>query len=128
MSLRSRLVLAVAAIAVVALLAADVATYSALRSFLYSRTDQALQQSAASLPLGIGRQPVGGQSALGGQEPAGGTEPNGSRQPPPVVQTHAPGAFLEVRNADGDVVLGPFAEHQQGGKAYSPKLPAHFTG
>src|ERR1700722_7235217 len=125
MSLRSRLVLAVAAIAVVALLAADVATYSALRSFLYSRTDQALQQSAASLPLGIGRQPAAGQGGLGGQAPSA-SGPDGSRQPPPVVQTHAPGAFLEVRNADGDVVLGPFAEHQQGGKAFSPKLPAHF--
>jgi hypothetical protein len=68
MSLRSRLVLAVAVIAVVALLAADVATYSALRSFLDSRTDQALQQSAASLPLGIGHQPAGGQGSLG-QEP-----------------------------------------------------------
>ncbi|HEY1734860.1 MAG TPA: HAMP domain-containing sensor histidine kinase, partial [Acidimicrobiales bacterium] len=131
--LRSRLVLAVAAIAVVALLAADVATYSALRSFLDSRTDQALQQSAASLPLGIGRQPASGQSGHSGQSAPGGQEPSESgpaagRQPPPVVQTHAPGAFLEVRNADGDVVLGPFAEHQQGGKAFSPKLPARFTG
>jgi two-component system, OmpR family, sensor kinase len=125
MSLRSRLVLAVAAIALVALLAADVATYSALRTFLYSRTDQALQQSAASLPLGVGGQALG---SPGGQGPTGDGAPNGSAQPPPIVQTHAPGAFFEVRNADGDVVSGPFAEHQQGGKAFSPKLPAHFTG
>src|SRR5580704_2287025 len=109
MSLRSRLVLAVAAVALVALVAADVATYSALRSFLYSRTDQALQQSAASLPVGAGGQVLGGP---GGRGPTGDGAAGGSAQPPPVVQTHAPGAFLEVRNAAGDVVVGPFAEHQ----------------
>ena len=53
----------------VALLAADVATYSALRSFLYSRTDDALQQSAASLPPGSGGIPLGDQGSRGALSP-----------------------------------------------------------
>ncbi len=121
MSLRSRLVLAVTAIALVALLAADFATYSALRSFLYDRVDQSLQQSAEGLPLGLGTGPHGvsqpGPASLGR-----------AGQPPPQVQNSAPGAFVEVRQPDGAVILGPFAGHLQGGKAYSPKLPARFTG
>ena len=42
MSLRLRLLLAVGAIAIVALVVADIATYSALRSSLYNQVDQEL--------------------------------------------------------------------------------------
>jgi len=48
-SLRTRLVLAVTAVALVALLVAGVATYSSLRSFLYSRIDQSLTQTVPPL-------------------------------------------------------------------------------
>ena len=46
MSLRTRLLIAIGVIAVVALAVADVATYSALQSFLYQRVDQQLEQSS----------------------------------------------------------------------------------
>ena len=44
MSLRLRLLLAVGAIAIVALVVADFATYSALRTSLYNQVDQELAQ------------------------------------------------------------------------------------
>jgi len=44
MSLRTRLLIAIGVIAVVALVVADVVTYSALESFLYQRVDQQLDQ------------------------------------------------------------------------------------
>ena len=49
MSLRARLLLALGVVALLALLAADVATYSSLRSFLLGRIDQELQ--AAHQPI-----------------------------------------------------------------------------
>ena len=45
MSLRTRLLIAIGIIALVALIIADVVTYSALESFLYQRVDQQLDQS-----------------------------------------------------------------------------------
>ena len=45
MSLRSRLLIAIGVIALVALAIADVATYKSLESFLYQRVDQQLDQS-----------------------------------------------------------------------------------
>ena len=49
LSLRARLLLAVAALAAVGLLVADVATYSSLRSFLLDRTDSTLDETAHTL-------------------------------------------------------------------------------
>jgi hypothetical protein len=48
-SLRLRLLLAVGAIAIVALVVADLATYSALRSSLYHQVDQELAQRPPTL-------------------------------------------------------------------------------
>ena len=45
MSLRTRLLIAIGVIAIVALAIADVVTYSSLESFLYQRIDQQLEQS-----------------------------------------------------------------------------------
>ena len=56
MSLRLRLLLAVGAIAIVALVVADFATYSALRTSLYNQVDQQLAQQRAHLvqtPTGL---------------------------------------------------------------------------
>ena len=49
MSLRLRLLLAVGAIAIVALVVADFATYSALRTSLYNQVDQQLAQNRSHL-------------------------------------------------------------------------------
>ena len=56
MSLRLRLLLAVGAIAIVALVVADFATYSALRTSLYNQVDQQLAQNRTQLvqtPTGV---------------------------------------------------------------------------
>ena len=50
MSLRARLLVAIGVIALVALLIADVVTYSALESFLYQRVDQQLASAQATEP------------------------------------------------------------------------------
>jgi len=52
-SLRGRLLLAVGAVALVALVIADVATYSALHSFLYQRVDQTLDSAHRILESGV---------------------------------------------------------------------------
>ena len=49
MSLRLRLLLAVGAIAIIALVVADFATYSALRTSLYNQVDQQLAQNRSHL-------------------------------------------------------------------------------
>ena len=56
LSLKARLILGVIVLAGVGLAAADVATYASLRSFLYQRVDQSLQNNrgARALP-GRGR-------------------------------------------------------------------------
>ena len=82
MSLRLRLVLAAALVALVALVVADVATYSALRSSLYDRVDQTLSSTAAAGPFGPGPGPASGP---GGFNPV----------PPSDVQRSAPGIFVE---------------------------------
>ena len=56
MSLRLRLLLAVGAIAIVALVVADFATYSALRTSLYNQVDQQLAQT--SVPISWARRRV----------------------------------------------------------------------
>ncbi len=123
MSLRSRLLLAVAAIALVALVVSGVATYSALRSFLYGRVDQSLQQTAASLP-----QPGGGGFPMGGTPPAGGgSGSHQGTQPPPAVRDDAPGVSVELRGPRG-TVTETFPGYQQGGSSFTPRLPARITG
>ena len=59
LSLRTRLLVGVIALAAVGLVAADVATYSELRSFLVSRTDTTLQEEHEAFDGGGGRPPTG---------------------------------------------------------------------
>ena len=75
MSLRLRLLLAIGAVAIVALVGADLATYSALRSFLLGRVDQGLQSAQQALEVGGGTgRPTGSR---GPAEPPGGSPPGG---------------------------------------------------
>jgi two-component system OmpR family sensor kinase len=154
-SLRGRLLLAVLAVAVVALVAADAVTFSSLRSFLSARTDQSLRQAVASLEpalVGGAGNPVppgaagaaGARGAAGGPGgPAGassqpgptdaasstrGAGPGKGLTPPPIVARRAPGYFVELRSPDGTVLTGPYPAYAQGGKSYSPALPGSITG
>ncbi|MHB1988866.1 MAG: sensor histidine kinase [Acidimicrobiales bacterium] len=81
--MRARLLIAVAVIALVALGGADVATYSAFRSYLNGQLDTTLQTSVVPL-----------QTCL----------EQGGRLTVPLVEESAPGIFAEVRTASGRVV------------------------
>ena len=108
MSLRGRLLLAVGAVALVALLTADVATYQSLKNFLYDRVDQSLDSAQQPLAHNIGD----------GHGPRGG-------QPPIEASRFAPGTFVEVRDADGDVSFTAPARFR-GGDEYNPSLPVNL--
>jgi two-component system OmpR family sensor kinase len=118
-SLRGRLVLALSAVALAALLVADLVTYSALRSFLYSRVDQSL--AAASGPLERDDGGGGGGPILPGPE-----APATDGSTPPGA--FGPRIFFEQRDGSGAVVRGPVAAYQADGKKYSPRLAATITG
>src|SRR5690349_4461729 len=104
MSLRARLLLAVGAIALVALVVADVATYSSLRSFLNDRVDQSLDTVTTTVENGQG----GGRHG-----PPGGP---GERA---VVAAET---FVQFRAEDGRV-LGTHAAEARNGDQSSPQLP-----
>ncbi len=109
LSLRARLLIAVAAVALVGLVAADIATYTALRSFLVDRVDESL--TAAHGPLirslfgPLDRSPGGDAGALA---------------------SAAPGAYIELRAPDGSALVsgstrGEFATSR-------PRLPDRVSG
>ncbi|HEV3226435.1 MAG TPA: hypothetical protein VGZ52_06365, partial [Acidimicrobiales bacterium] len=112
MSLRGRLLLAVGAVALIALLTADVATYSSLKNFLYNRVDQSLDSTQQPLVQGFGDNGRGGH----------GSTHSGS----PDVGRFAPGTFVEVRTSD-DVVAFSTPANLRGGAQYTPALPDHLT-
>src|SRR5205807_250482 len=98
MSLRWRLLLAVGAVALAALLAADVATYSSLKNFLYDRVDQTLD--SVHVEGGPPGPAHGGEGRI------------------------APGTFVEVRTADDTVSLSTPAFRD--GNKYTPDVPSHL--
>jgi two-component system OmpR family sensor kinase len=101
LSLRARLLLAVAALAAVGLLVADVATYSSLRSFLLDRTDSTLDETAHTL-----RRPG----------PGGG------------IRFAPPGTFVQVRSLDGATVIATLPGATVPGESVpSPAMPDTVT-
>jgi two-component system OmpR family sensor kinase len=106
LSLRTRLLVAVGAVALVALVVADFVTYSSLRSFLYDRVDQSLDTAHFAL-----------ERALEGHGPPGET----------TVASVAPGTYVEVRASDGRVI-GISGGTRRGDQALTPRLPAQITG
>jgi two-component system OmpR family sensor kinase len=98
LSLRARLLLAVLALATVGLVAADVATYSSLSSFLLDRTDSSLAETAHSI-----------------------SQPGHDDE----VRIAPPGTVVQVRSLDGATVVATVARPALPGYAApSPKLPA----
>src|SRR4051812_29304905 len=108
MSLRGRLLVAVGAVALIALLAADVATYSSLKNFLYDRVDESLETTQQGLERGINGDGPGGPRRGG----------------PPDAEHFAPGTFVEVRDSDDEVSFSSPARFA-GGDEYSPNIPDH---
>jgi two-component system OmpR family sensor kinase len=126
-SLRLRLLLAVGAIAIVALVVADFATYSALRSSLYKQDDQQLAAHPARFignPTGQISCPTPHSSFSGGD--AGGNGGSGGGGPG-FVNTFGI-SYIAVRTTGGSVVDGLQCPAYVGNHPYSPQLPAHITG
>ena len=127
MSLRARLLLAVGAIALVALVVADIATYQALGAFLNQRVDQNLEQIALQFEHG----PAPGQGfdrCLA--QPSGAGGPGGAETAPgggPPSNANATN-FVELRTATGAVIDGQQCPAYLGSTAYSPALPSTITG
>jgi two-component system OmpR family sensor kinase len=97
LSLRARLLLAVVVLAAIGLVAANVATYSTLSTYLLDRTDSTLDQTAETL-----RRPG----------PGGG------------IRSAPPGTFVQVRSLDGDTVVATFSGATlPGASVPAPKLP-----
>ena len=145
MSLRLRLLVAVGLISMVALVVADFATYSALRSSLYNQVDQELAQHQAHLSIDR----LTGQAvcppAPGGDEgtgpvanspgpPSGGTgtgnsgntgNGNGNRQSFGNLFTIS---YIGVANLHGNVVHGWDCPAYVGNHPYRPQLPSPISG
>ncbi|HEY3943123.1 MAG TPA: HAMP domain-containing sensor histidine kinase [Acidimicrobiales bacterium] len=120
MSLRTRLLAAIGVIALVALLVSDVATYSALRSFLYDRIDQTLQTSTNAFVGGRGPEESPTRGDAPGP-PQGAAPPGFDTGQAPQV---APGLFVE-RLADGKQEFSVPAR-EPGGKKLTPLLPSRL--
>jgi two-component system OmpR family sensor kinase len=82
-SLRARLLLVLAALALAGLIAADVATYAALRSFLIDRTDRSLSADARTLDRSVPRIALGDPAQFD------------------QLASLTPGVFIELRGGDG---------------------------
>jgi two-component system OmpR family sensor kinase len=110
LSLRSRLILGVFALAAVGLVVADAATYTSLRSFLVSQTDDSLDAAHISV-----------EGALHHRGPGPDSEDN-----PDIGRLTAavPGVFVQLRRTDGTIIETGHAPAFSGGThTPDPKLP-----
>ena len=127
LSLRSRLLIAVGAIALISLVIADLTVYASLRSYLYRQVDATLEVSHRSIEAVAQGAHVGGGPDIGGPAPFG---------PPPstsnfcqIGRESAPGMFIEVRDAEDSIVGGEeCSAFVPGQRAYVPKLPNTISG
>lgn len=116
MSLRARLLLAVGVVALVALFAADLVTYTQLRSFLYNRVDQDLAQTAPHYE----------------QETNGPADGPDGPQPEPGPTGGGPG--FQVLALFGEVVtpvgrtVEAISPAYYNGKNYTPAIASNITG
>jgi two-component system, OmpR family, sensor kinase len=112
-SLRARLVLGVIALAALGLAAADVATFTSLRSFLLHRVDSTLQAAHPVVEGNVFGRPGRGQ---------------GSQQSGPIG-AGAPGVdYVQVRTLAGRIVeKGPTFQFGEESPPAPPKLPAQVS-
>ena len=98
MSLRARLLAALSAAVLVALLGAGIATYSSLRAFLYQRVDESLTSINPPGGRGPGRGGPGGPIGVGG----------------PDRFSAGQGAFVQRRSSDGSITSSQIPRDLQG--------------
>ncbi len=133
MSLRLRLLLAVGAIALVALVVADVATYSALRSFLYKQIDQSLAQQRLHLAVNPATGTAncwkpGVEAFNAGNSGSGPDAPEGGGGAPSNFPNAYGIGYIAVTTTHGTVVDGLTCAAYVGDRAYSPQLPNPISG
>ena len=128
MSLRTRLLLVLGAVTIVALAVADVTIYSALHSSLFNQVDMALQQQAERPGLNFGSDQAlrcpgttGGFEGNSGFGPNAGTE--GTAPPAPLISSPYY-AVVPVGTAPSSNECPALV----GGHRYTPRLPTTFTG
>ncbi len=128
MSLRLRLLLAVGAISIVALVVADIVTYSALSSSLYKQTDQSLVDNPLRVQRFLGDQGEcpGPSSLFGGPGSNGAAAAPGSVGGGPGNLGSSP--YLALVSASGKVITGLQCSAYVNRHAYTPQLPDHFSG
>jgi two-component system OmpR family sensor kinase len=132
LSLRSRLLLAVGAITLVALVLADVVVYASIRSNLYQQVDASLEASHRSVEATADNPPPAtnnGVSPKARSLPSTGSSSTFCA----IGRETAPGMFIEVLDKQHNVVtsvagLEQCAAFQPGSKSYMPKLPEVITG
>lgn len=129
MSLRLRLLVAVGLIAVVALVVADFATYSALRSSLYQQVDQGLDQHSPGVQREVlswfNNGAVSCSSPFGFPGGVGDGGPGGEGGGP----ANALGfSYIALTDQSGHVVQGSECPAYVGNRPYRPQLPDPIGG
>jgi two-component system OmpR family sensor kinase len=121
LSLRTRLLIAVGAITLFALVVADVTIYASLNSYLYRQVDSTLQLSHMTVEA----------AADGDQDDSltPGTVQPGTSEFCAVGRESAPGMFIEVRSVRNKAENGRVCPaFEPGQKSYSPALPPVISG
>ena len=117
LSLRSRLVVGVVALAAVGLIAADVATYTSQRSFLVGQVDNSLDDAHVAV-----------EARLHGPGPQPGDGEGDQTQDLGRLTSAVPGLYMQIRRADGSVIVGGEAPQFLGGTSRpKPRLPKTIT-
>jgi signal transduction histidine kinase len=138
-SLRLRLLLAVGAISIVALVVADFATYSALRTSLYNQVDQEL---ALQHPRFVGDEATGTVECPSPQSNFGNASPVGNSGTGPGLGLGGGGgigggqgfpnvfgiSYISVVSQTGGVVDGLECPAYVDDHPYRPQLPSQITG
>lgn len=126
LSLRTRLLLAVSVVAVLALTVADVTVYAQLRSYLYTQVDSTLQVSHIAIESAVSNN--GSDDSSSPSTGSTNSIPNSSEFCQSGRES-APGLFIEVRSSSNKVVAGEKCPaFFPGFKSYSPQLPRVITG
>ena len=126
LSLRTRLLLGVLVLAGAVLLAADVATYRSLESFLIQRTDASLQAAHQEVETALTSSAAPGSAQPGTPTPPADGRPRGGNDPasPGRLQNltrSLPGLFIELRSGANKVLFkGQVAQFARTGSAPPP--------
>lgn len=129
MSLRARILLATAVVALLALVVADVVTYAELHSYLYGQVDQVLNMAHGPVEASVSGAGNGAPGPPPGRGPGTGGPscPDFEGMAVDAVGLNV-GTAIEVRNPAGAIVYQCWIETLGSTEARYPVLPARITG